>query len=113
LKTRDRIIALHKLGLSNVEITRIVGVSRQRVWAVLNSKERNRKHDTSAAGLSAPKKTQITPLSSTMIAAFLGVHPNTIRRWSDNGVLPCFRLGPRKDRRFEVQRIMEMIRKGI
>jgi len=113
MKTRDRIVALHKRGLANAEIARIVGVSRQYVWAVLNPKEGKRKYNLSAAVRSALKETGIAPMSIASVAAFLGVHPNTIRRWSDEGVVPCFRLGPRKDRRFEAQHIMEMMRKGI
>jgi len=111
MRTRDRIIALHKRGLANAEIARIVGVSRQYVWAVLNPKER--KHNLSAVVRSALEETGIAPMSITGVAAMLGVHPNTIRRWSDEGLIPCFRLGPRQDRRFEPQRVMEMLYKGI
>jgi excisionase family DNA binding protein len=31
----------------------------------------------------------------------LGVHPNTIRNWSDTAMLPTYRIGPRRDRRFK------------
>ena len=30
----------------------------------------------------------------------LGVHPNTLRRWTDSGLLRAYRLGPRGQRRF-------------
>ncbi len=33
-------------------------------------------------------------------AAILCVHENTLRRWSNLGVIPNFRLGPRGDRRY-------------
>ncbi len=33
-------------------------------------------------------------------AAILSVHENTLRRWSDVGLIPTFRLGPRGDRRY-------------
>lgn len=39
-------------------------------------------------------------LSSTEAAKFLSVHPNTVRRWADEGILKCVYIGPRKDRRF-------------
>ena len=34
------------------------------------------------------------------LSQFLNVHINTIRRWSDQGILKTYRIGPRKDRRF-------------
>ena len=30
----------------------------------------------------------------------LNVHENTLRRWSDQGVIKAYRIGPRGDRRF-------------
>ena len=112
MRTRDRVIELHKRGLPNAEIGRAVGVSRQRVWEVLNPKEKERRYDISAV-LSAPKKARMAPMPISSVATFLGVHPNTIRRWSNNGLIQCFRLGPRNDRRFELQHVMEMIRPRI
>lgn len=41
----------------------------------------------------------------------LSVHPNTIRVWSEAGLLPAYRIGPRRDRRFrltDVEAIMRM-----
>ena len=34
------------------------------------------------------------------VAAALHVHPNTVRHWSDEGLLKTSRIGPRGDRRF-------------
>ena len=34
------------------------------------------------------------------VAAMLNIHINTVRRWSDLGVLKAYRIGPRGDRRF-------------
>jgi excisionase family DNA binding protein len=34
------------------------------------------------------------------VAAALHVHPNTVRHWSDEGLLKSSRIGPRGDRRF-------------
>ena len=34
------------------------------------------------------------------LAKFLNVHINTVRRWSDHGIIKSYRIGPRGDRRF-------------
>lgn len=34
------------------------------------------------------------------VAHLLGVHINTVRNWGDRGILPMYRVGPRRDRRF-------------
>ena len=33
-------------------------------------------------------------------ANLLGAHVNSVRRWADMGLLPCYRIGLRGDRRF-------------
>ena len=48
-------------------------------------------------------------LSVAQAAALLGVHPNTIRAWTDAGRLTAFRINSRGDRRFrknDVERIL-------
>jgi excisionase family DNA binding protein len=39
-------------------------------------------------------------LTVTEVAELIHVHPNTLRRWSDQGRIASFRLPPRGDRRF-------------
>ena len=34
------------------------------------------------------------------VSQLLHVHPNTLRRWSDRGIIKTFRIGTRTDRRF-------------
>jgi excisionase family DNA binding protein len=34
------------------------------------------------------------------VASLLSIHINTVRNWSNRGVLKGFRIGPRGDRRF-------------
>jgi excisionase family DNA binding protein len=34
------------------------------------------------------------------VAEMLHVHPNTLRRWSEQGKIEAYRIGPRGDRRF-------------
>jgi DNA binding domain, excisionase family len=46
-------------------------------------------------------KTSSKLLTTTEVAEILRVHPNTIRQWSDKGLIHVYRLGPRGDRRFK------------
>ena len=39
-------------------------------------------------------------LTTSEVATLLSIHINTVRRWTNLGVLPSFRVGPRGDRRF-------------
>jgi excisionase family DNA binding protein len=40
-------------------------------------------------------------LTVTEVARLLHVHPNTLRRWSNNGRIRAYRITPRGDRRFK------------
>ena len=40
-------------------------------------------------------------LTTTEVAYFLNVHPNTVRQWANKDLLHAYRLGPRGDRRFK------------
>lgn len=49
-------------------------------------------------------------------AKMLGVHSNTIRRWTNTGALPVYRIGPRRDRRFkksDIVKLLEDSRQGV
>ena len=48
-----------------------------------------------------PRPTDAT-LSVTKAARLLGVHPNTVRAWSDAGRLRFYRINPRGDRRYRL-----------
>jgi excisionase family DNA binding protein len=39
-------------------------------------------------------------LTVQQVAELLNVHPNTVRQWSDQGMLKSYRIGTRGDRRF-------------
>jgi excisionase family DNA binding protein len=54
-----------------------------------------------------------TLLSTAGVARLLNIHANTVRRWSKNGILKGFRLGPRGDRRFKRQDIIGLLKNNI
>jgi len=39
------------------------------------------------------------------VSQILHVHSNTLRRWSDLGIIKAYRIGPRGDRRFKQEDI--------
>ncbi len=48
-------------------------------------------------------------------ADLLGIHVNTLTRWADAGIVPHYRHGPRRDRRFraaELERFITRSRSG-
>ena len=42
-------------------------------------------------------------------ASILNVHPNTLRRWAEAGLLPSWRVGPRRDRRFQLAEVLDFL----
>ena len=50
-------------------------------------------------------------LTVTEVAALLHVHPNTLRRWSDEGLIRAYRITMRGDRRFRRQDIARFLDK--
>jgi excisionase family DNA binding protein len=50
---------------------------------------------------------EIAPMLTTSeVARLLNVHMNTVRRWSNQGVLKAYRIGSRGDRRFRREDIV-------
>jgi len=43
------------------------------------------------------------------VARLLHVHPNTLRRWSNNGRIRAYRITPRGDRRFKREEIARFL----
>ena len=57
--------------------------------------------------MSPPYNKKVTSLPRMLtvseVAQLLHVHPNTVRTWSDSGLLKSYRLGYRHDRRFKLE----------
>ena len=43
------------------------------------------------------------------VARLLHVHPNTLRRWSNNGRLKAYRITSRGDRRFKREEVVRFL----
>ena len=99
------IYKLRNRGYSHTKIGNTLGISRQRVSQLFNKEKRILNREI--GGYS--KKSEL--LTAQEAAEFLNVHINTIRRWSDNNILPCYRVGQRNDRRFRITDIEEFINK--
>ncbi len=52
-----------------------------------------------------PGKLISTMLTTSDVARIFGVHPNTIRRWSEQGILKAYRAGARGDRQFRREEV--------
>ena len=39
----------------------------------------------------------------------LHVHPNTLRKWNKIGLIPCIRIGQRRDRRFAMSDLLAFL----
>jgi excisionase family DNA binding protein len=92
----ERLASLRNKGLTYQEIGQILGVSRQRIAEVLSPNPRT---DSLSVRMMRPASPHGL-LSATDAAKLLGVHPNTIRRWTNDGLIHAYRVGKRLDRRF-------------
>jgi len=83
------------MQLTNSEIARLLKVSRQYVSRVCRTSE-----VVESRGTDTKRREFVT---TGVASNLLGVSEATIRRWSDQGKLPMFRIDiGRKDRRYNV-----------
>ncbi len=102
---RDVIIGLRESGLTYAEIGRRFGICRERVRQIVKPKR-----PKVAPKKSAPDSAFM--LRSGDVAQLLGLHSNTVRRWSDKGILKVYRIGPRGDRRFRREDVWRFLNDG-
>ncbi len=48
-------------------------------------------------------------LKLTEVSKMLNVHPNTLRKWDEKGILKAIRFGQRQDRRYRKKDIEKLI----
>ena len=58
------------------------------------------------------RQSQTELLTTAQAAELLNVHPNTVRHWADAALLPSYRIGPRRDRRFRRDDIASFLTTG-
>ena len=87
---RQEILAMREASLSYKAIGRKFGISRERVRQIINSIEKKPSNYTGRHSLTTGD-----------VARILNIHPNTVRRWANNGTLKAYRIGSRHDRRFK------------
>jgi excisionase family DNA binding protein len=51
-------------------------------------------------------------LTTSEVARILSVHINTVRRWSNQGIIKSYRIGSRGDRRFKREDIDKFFSKN-
>ena len=51
-------------------------------------------------------------LTTTEVARFLNVHPNTVRQWANRELIHAYRLGTRGDRRFKREEVDNFLSKN-
>jgi len=105
MNRRDEVIKLRKAGLTYAEIGRRLGISRGRVGQIVKGKPVPHKQDLNSKVM----------LTAREVAQLLGIHINTVRRWSNQGVLRSYRVSSRGDRRFrreDIDRFLEERRVG-
>jgi excisionase family DNA binding protein len=52
-------------------------------------------------------------MTTSDVAHMLNVHINTVRRWSNQGILKTYRIGSRGDRRFNRKDIEEFLHNKV
>jgi len=104
---RGEVAKLRETGLSFAEVGRqLGGISRQAVWQAVNPKPKKKREINS--NFASDK----VMLRTSEAAQLLGVHTNTVRRWSDQGILRAYLIFSRGDRRFRRQDLESFLKQG-
>ncbi len=100
MSKRDEAIRLRAEHLTYREIGEKLGVSKQQIGYLIKGRAIK------------PKpifQTEVI-LRSGEVAKLLGIHVNTVRRWSDKGILKAYRITLRRDRRFKRKDVEKLLK---
>lgn len=95
---------LRKAGFTYAEIGRRLGLSRERIRQIANAETTAKKRP--------PRSDPDALLTTAEVAELLNVHVNTVRRWSNKGILETYRIGARGDRRLRQGDVNKLLRKS-
>ncbi len=98
----DKVIKLREADLSYAEIGRRLGMTREWARQIVRGKPSRQK---------PPLRSRVM-LTASDVAQLLGLHPNTVRRWNEKGILKSYRIGSRGDRRFRRKDIDGFLNQG-
>jgi len=99
---RAEVVKLRETGLTYAEIGRRLGITRERARQIFKGKP----------GLQKPDLDSKVMLTTSEAAQFLGLHVNTVRHWSNKGILRAYRISSRGDRRFRREDIDSFLKEG-
>lgn len=98
---------LKRKGFTHRKLGEVYGISLQRVGQIVTKKRR----------INMVIKEEVKPIESgpellniAQARRMLNLHTNTIRRYTDIGIIPVYRIGTRGDRRFkrtDLQKFLE------
>lgn len=89
---RGEVISLRKAGLTYAEIGHRLGLTKERIRQIVKGETTAKKKPT--------RNDPDALLGTAQAAELLNIHVNTVRRWSNKGILETYRIGSRGDRRF-------------
>jgi excisionase family DNA binding protein len=98
----NEVVKLRNAGLSYAEIGRRLGISRERARQYVKGNPKRQKTALDSKVM----------LRTSDVAQLLGLHPNTVKRWSKQGILKSYRIGSRGDRRFRRKDIDSFLKKA-
>ena len=99
--------------ITHAEIARRLGISRQRVRQIANRQKLNRQSKvTISSRINEAASHTNTMLTTKEVAQLLNLHTNTIRRWSNQGILKSYRIGHRGDRRFRKEDVDSFLKRS-